>query len=143
MMARAWAFGSTAKRCSYQPIASASSFSEAIICAKVRVCCGSSFACSWYSSSSMGGFLSSLLLIRHQRVGRELHVLSGISQHGRWSALNCPQRTQGGSLRVCQSPDPRDIEALVGAVGGQRAQQLSALDAPYLDGIVIPTTGNE
>jgi len=59
MMARAWAFGSTARRCSYQPMASASSVSEAIIRAKVRVSCGSSFAGSWYWSNPMGVFLSS------------------------------------------------------------------------------------
>src|SRR6266581_8128151 len=57
--------------------------------------------------------------------------------------LNCPQRTQGGLLCLGQAQDPGDIEPLVGAVGAQRAQQLSALNVPYLDGIVIPTTGQE
>ena len=51
MIARASRSGSTAMRCSYQPIASASSVSEAQRRAKVRVSSGSSSAGSWYWSN--------------------------------------------------------------------------------------------
>ena len=44
---------STASRCSYQPIASASSVSEAHMRAKVRVSSGSSSGGSWYWSKPM------------------------------------------------------------------------------------------
>src|SRR6266516_3339942 len=57
------------------------------------------------------------------------------------SALHRPQRTQRGLLRLGQSPDPRDIEALVGAVASQRAQMLATLEVPEHDGPVIPATG--
>ena len=53
MTARATAFGSTASRCSYQPIASASSVSEAQRRANVRVSAGSSSGGSWYWSNPM------------------------------------------------------------------------------------------
>ncbi len=48
--ARASGSRSTARRCSYQPIASASSVSEAHNRANVRVCSGSSSGGSWYWS---------------------------------------------------------------------------------------------
>jgi hypothetical protein len=48
MIARAWSSGSTEIRCSYQPIASASSWSEATIRAKVRTSGLSSSGGSWY-----------------------------------------------------------------------------------------------
>src|SRR5438552_11412321 len=57
------------------------------------------------------------------------------------SALHRPQRTQGGLLRLGQSPDPRDIEALVGAVASQRAQMLATVQVPDGDGAVLPATG--
>src|SRR6266566_8429716 len=59
--------------------------------------------------------------------------------HG--SALNRPQRTQGGLLRLGQSSDPRDIEALIGPVASQRAEMLATLQVPERDGPIIPATG--
>ena len=53
MIARASGSGSTARRCSYQPIASASSVSEAHSRANVRVSAGSSSGGSWYWSVGM------------------------------------------------------------------------------------------
>src|SRR5947207_9626347 len=53
MMARACAFFSTARRCSYHPIASASSMSDAIMRANVRVFSGSSSGGSWYWSNDI------------------------------------------------------------------------------------------
>ena len=47
---------STARRCSYQPIASASSVSDAHRRANVRVSSGSSSAGSWYWSKPMAAF---------------------------------------------------------------------------------------
>src|SRR6266567_5606728 len=57
------------------------------------------------------------------------------------SALHRPQRTQGGLLRLGQSPDPRDIEALVGAVASQRAERRATLEVPDSDGPVLPAAG--
>ena len=54
MIARACGSGSTARRCSYQPIASASSVSEAHRRANVRVSAGSSSGGSWYWSNPIG-----------------------------------------------------------------------------------------
>src|SRR6476659_6752054 len=51
MIALASLSGSTEMRCSYQPMASASSVSEAIMRAKVRVSALSSAAGSWYWSN--------------------------------------------------------------------------------------------
>src|SRR3954447_15996676 len=51
MTARATALGSSASRCSYQPIASASSVSDAHSRANVRVSAGSSSGGSWYWSN--------------------------------------------------------------------------------------------
>ena len=51
MTSRASGFGSTASRCSYQPIASASSVSDAHSRANVRVSAGSSSGGSWYWSN--------------------------------------------------------------------------------------------
>src|SRR2546423_15478112 len=55
--------------------------------------------------------------------------------------LNRPQGTQGGLLRLGQSSDPRDIEALVGPVASQRAEMLATLQVPERDGPIIPATG--
>src|SRR5256885_952577 len=57
--------------------------------------------------------------------------------------LYCPQRSKCRFLCLSQSPRSSDIEPLVGPVTSQRTQQLSALEVPYLDGIVIPATGQE
>src|SRR2546425_5392690 len=57
------------------------------------------------------------------------------------SALHRPQRTQRGLLRLGQSPDPRDIEALVGAVASQRAERRATLQVPDSDGPVLPAAG--
>src|SRR5437660_1107039 len=57
------------------------------------------------------------------------------------SALHRPQRTQRDLLRLGQSPDPRDIEPLVGAVASQRAQMLAMLQIPDSDGPVIAAAG--
>jgi hypothetical protein len=54
MMARASGSGSTSRRCWYQPIASASSVSEAIMRANVRASWLSSCAGSWYCSKPIG-----------------------------------------------------------------------------------------
>jgi hypothetical protein len=53
MSALASSFFSTAMRCSYQPTASASSMSETIILAKVRVSSGNSLGGSWYWSKDI------------------------------------------------------------------------------------------
>src|SRR5258708_4954407 len=58
-------------------------------------------------------------------------------------ALNCPQRAQCCFLRLGHSPDPCDIEALVGAVASQRPHQLGALDVPHLDGTILPATDQQ
>ena len=55
MMSRATASGSTARRCSYQPIASASSCSDVHRRANVRVSAGSSSGGSWYWSVGIVG----------------------------------------------------------------------------------------
>ena len=55
MIARASRSGSTARRCSYQPIASASSVSEVHSRAKVRVSAESSSGGSWYWSVGIPG----------------------------------------------------------------------------------------
>ena len=62
---------------------------------------------------------------------------------GGWhrSVLHRPQGAQGGLLRLGQSPDPRDIQSLVGAVASQRAQMLATLQVPDSDGPVIAATG--
>src|SRR5205823_13287785 len=57
--------------------------------------------------------------------------------------LYCPYRSKCRFLCLSQSPCSSDIEPLIGPVASQRAQQLSALEVPYLDGIVIPATGQE
>jgi len=57
MIARASASCSTESRCSYQPIASASSISEAQIRANVRVSWGSSSGGSCYWSNGTTGIL--------------------------------------------------------------------------------------
>src|SRR2546425_1379354 len=57
------------------------------------------------------------------------------------SILNGPQGTQRDLLSLGQSPDPRDIEPLVGAVASQRAQMLATLQIPECDGPVLPATG--
>ena len=59
------------------------------------------------------------------------------------SALNRPQRSQAGSLRLGQSPDPCDIEPLIGSVTPQRAQVRAALQLPDVESIVIPATGQQ
>jgi hypothetical protein len=53
MIAAACSSCSRARRCAYQPIASASSVSEASILAIVRASCGSSSGGSWYWSKPM------------------------------------------------------------------------------------------
>ena len=53
MISRDVGSGSTARRCSYQPIASASSVRLAHMRANVRVCAGSSAGGSWYWSNPM------------------------------------------------------------------------------------------
>src|SRR5258708_21000401 len=58
-------------------------------------------------------------------------------------ALNCPQRAQCCFLRLGHSPDPCDIEALVGAVASQRPHQFGALDVPHLDGTILPPTDRQ
>src|SRR2546422_2467483 len=55
--------------------------------------------------------------------------------------LNSSQRTQGGLLRLGQSSDPSDIQALVGPVASQRAQRLATVQVPEGDDPVIPATG--
>src|SRR2546427_12748274 len=64
---------------------------------------------------------------------------------GDWrrNVLRRPERTQRGLLRLGQSPDPRDIEALVGSVALQRPHQLSALQVPHLDSTILTTTGQQ
>src|SRR5258708_28891044 len=58
-------------------------------------------------------------------------------------ALNCSQRAQRCFLRLGHSPDPCDIEALVGAVASQRPHQIGALDVPHLDGTILPSTDQQ
>src|SRR5438132_1255470 len=55
--------------------------------------------------------------------------------------LNSSQRTQGGPLRLGQSSDPSDIQALVGPVASQRAERLATVQVPERDDPVIPATG--
>src|SRR2546427_1781573 len=55
--------------------------------------------------------------------------------------LNSSQRTQGGLLRLGQSCDPSDIQALVGPVASQRAERLATVQVPERDGPIIPATG--
>src|SRR5260370_37127531 len=59
--------------------------------------------------------------------------------HG--SILNGPQGTQRGLLRLGQSSDPSDIQALVGPVASQCAQRLATVQVPERDAPVIPATG--
>src|SRR6266567_5371788 len=59
--------------------------------------------------------------------------------HG--SILNRPQGAQRRLLRLGHSPDPRDIEALIGPVASQRAEMLATLQVPERDGPIIPATG--
>src|SRR5260370_15330308 len=44
---------------------------------------------------------------------------------------------------VCQALRPADLEALVRPVTPQSPPQFAALQIPYLDSIIIPTTGQE
>src|SRR6266566_9966925 len=55
--------------------------------------------------------------------------------------LHGPQRTQGGLLRLGQTPDACDIQSLVGSIPPQRAQMLATVQVPDSDGPVIPATG--
>src|SRR5216683_987814 len=55
--------------------------------------------------------------------------------------LNRAQGMQAGLLRLGQSSDPSDIQALVRPVASQRAQLLATMQVPEQDGPVIPTTG--
>src|SRR5436853_7934734 len=55
--------------------------------------------------------------------------------------LNRPQGAQRCLLRLGQSSDPRDIEALVGPVTPQRLQQIAAMEIPDVDDTIIPATG--
>src|SRR5437868_4991344 len=57
------------------------------------------------------------------------------------SALYRPQGTQRGLLRLGQSPDPCDIEALVGSIPSQRLQMLATVQVPERDGPIIPAAG--
>src|SRR5258708_4129291 len=54
--------------------------------------------------------------------------------------LHGPQGAQRCLLRLGHAPDARDIEALIGPVATQRAQQLAALEVPEPDGPVIAAT---
>src|SRR5207248_420877 len=75
MIARASGSFSTAMRCSYQPIASASSVSEAQSLANVLVAAGSSAGGSWYWSKPIGPPLSEL-------VGRRRGQRSALDDRG-------------------------------------------------------------
>src|SRR2546423_6045367 len=57
------------------------------------------------------------------------------------SALHRPQGTQRGLLRLGQSPDPCDIEALIGSIPSQRLQMLATVQVPERDGPIIPAAG--
>src|SRR2546425_829446 len=57
--------------------------------------------------------------------------------------FNRAQRAQRRLLRLGESPDPGDIESLVGSVATQRAQVVAALQIPYHDSTIISTAGQE
>src|SRR5713101_8972451 len=60
---------------------------------------------------------------------------------GKCDLLDRSQRSQRGSLCVCQALHPADIEALVRPVTPQRPQMFAALEIPDVDGPVVPATG--
>ncbi len=57
-----------------------------------------------------------------------------------YAILNRPQRSQRGSLCVCQALHPADIQSLVRPVTPQRPPKLAALQIPHLDRAIIPAT---
>src|SRR6266699_5495186 len=59
--------------------------------------------------------------------------------HG--SILNRPQGAQRRLLRLGHSPDPRDIEPLIGPVAPQGAQMFATVQIPEGNGPVVPATG--
>src|SRR5712692_6300134 len=67
-------------------------------------------------------------------LGRVLGTVARLVLHG-------PQRPQCGLLRLGQPSNPCDIQALIGPVAAQGAQQLGALQVPEPDGPVIAATG--
>src|SRR3954470_11798619 len=48
---------------------------------------------------------------------------------------------QRGLLRLGETPDPRDIEALIGSIPSQRAERFATLQVPERDDPVIPAAG--
>ena len=60
-----------------------------------------------------------------------------------YAIFNRSQRSERGSLCVGQALRSADIEALVWPVAPQCPQMLATLEAPHLDCIIIPTTGQE
>src|SRR6266700_3086146 len=57
--------------------------------------------------------------------------------------LNGPQRSQCRDPGLGQPLHPCNVEPFVGSVATQCAQQLSALEVPDVDGVVIPATGQQ
>src|SRR2546428_612224 len=55
--------------------------------------------------------------------------------------LNRPQGAQRCLLRLGQSSDSSDIQALVRPVASQRAEMLATVQVPERDDPVLPTTG--
>src|SRR5436305_853199 len=55
--------------------------------------------------------------------------------------FNCTQSAQRGFLRLSESFHFCDVEPFVGPVAPQRAQELTALEVPHLDGSIIAATG--
>src|SRR5260370_37364794 len=63
-----------------------------------------------------------------------------LSKSSNCAILNRSQRSERGSLCVCQALHPADIEALVRLVTPQCAPKLAALQIPHLDRAIIPAT---
>src|SRR5258708_4621284 len=75
-----------------------------------------------------------------RRTNRLAYKRESLGASGR-RTLNRAQRSQRRLLRLGQSPDPGDIESLVGSVTPQCLHLLAALEVPQGDGPVIPATG--
>src|SRR5690348_9553967 len=114
MIARASGSGSTASRCSYQPIASASSVTDAQSRAKVLVSAGSSSGGSWYwsnpTAASFHGPLGDRALASSVADGRRLEASrgGGGGDPGPLWAGGLPTVRQGGAGEVPRArTDPK------------------------------------
>ena len=100
MIARASGSRSTSSRCSYQPIASASSISEAQIRANVRTSCDSSSGGSWYWSNGTIGTLLRMSWSTPTLEGELVRLEPMAPEHedGLWEASRDPRTWQWLSI---------------------------------------------